>query len=96
MRKMIGLTMVIAALAFGSMTVYAAPVAVAGRSCTRSADCPVHEECVNADGVCNYEDCQGGRQGRCYRSDDSRDTGRYEGMGRHHRESGNGHRRGYC
>ena len=66
MKKMIGITMMIAALTAGSMTVYAAPVAVAG-TCTLNADCPVHDDCMSLDIVCDYEGCRYGGAEGCYR-----------------------------
>lgn len=65
MKKIIGLTVMIAALSLGSMTVYAAPV-VTGASCTRSADCPVHDNCADSAVVCDYEGCRYGGAEGCY------------------------------
>lgn len=65
MRKQMGLAMMIAVLAAGSATVYAAPAAVPA-SCTRNADCPVHDGCT-AEELCSYEDCRYGGAEGCYR-----------------------------
>ena len=93
MKKMIGITMMIAALTVGSLTVYAAPVIHAGEGCTRSADCPVHDDCADADFICDYEGClYGGAEG-CYRDhgnhEDFQDCEYYRDHCENHRNHGN-------
>lgn len=65
MRKWIRFVIMIAALAAGSATVYAAPAAEPD-TCTRNADCPVHDGCM-AEELCSYEDCRYGGVEGCYR-----------------------------